>query len=71
MKQNDPSLKTAEFNAAKKLSVYGTTDRGTLVQITVLAHGLRKEQKIIPARQLVLESSRDRHAIKNRIDATP
>src|ERR1700749_3506718 len=47
---NDPSLKTAEFSAPKKLSVYGTTDpRYFFTNSGWFFTASENEQKITPA----------------------
>ena len=48
MKQNEQSLKTAEFSVAKKLSVYGTTaPRYFFTRSGLSRTASEKEQKII------------------------
>ncbi len=49
-KTNDPSLKTAAFSAAKKLSLYGTTEpRYFFTSSGCFSTASENEQKITPA----------------------
>jgi len=63
MYANEPSLKTAEFSAAKKLSEV------LLDQLRMVVHRLGERHENDPqAGELVAESRRDRDAVEHRVD---
>ena len=73
MYTNDPSLKTAEFSVAKKLSVY-RYDRAEILlhELRMLAHGLgERTEDDSDAREPLPERRRDRDAVEDRVNRDP